>query len=165
VEENWKQVRNFPGYEVSDLGRIRSEKSGRILSLSQNQFGVAQVGMVRDGIQHHRSVPRLVALAFIPNSLEAYDTPINLDGDRMNNRVDNLIWRPRWFAVRYNQQFKIPYLHHIDRPIQDLKTGIICESSIDCAKRYGLLESDLVMAILNRTYTWPTYQLFGVVEE
>lgn len=164
LDEIWKPIRGF-NYAVSNLGRIRSEKSGRILALSQNQYGVVQVGLVRDGVQHHRSVPLLVAKAFVDNRFEAYETPINLDGDRLNNRADNLVWRPRWFAIRYNQQFRIPYLHHIDRPIQDLKTGEISDSSIECAKRYGLLESDLVMSILNRTYVWPTYQIFGVVEE
>ena len=165
MEEDWKQIRHFQGYSVSTLGRIRSDKSGRILALSQNQYGVVQVGLVRDGVQHHRSVPLLVARAFVPNKYEAYDTPINLDGNRLNNSVENLVWRPRAFAIRYNQQFKYPYLHHIWNPIQDLKTGVISENSIECAKQYGLLESDLVMSILNRTYVWPTYQIFGVVED
>jgi hypothetical protein len=46
----------------------------------------------------------------------------------------------------------------------DLKTGEISENSFDCAQRYGLLEQDLVLSILNRTYVWPTYQEFGIVE-
>lgn len=150
---------------MSDLGQIRSETSGRILALSQNQFEVVQVGLVRDRIQYHRSVPLLVAKAFVPQKFEAYETPINLDGDRWNNAATNLAWRPRWFAIRYNQQFRIPYEHHIEHAIQDLKTGEITDNSLECAKRYGLLESDLVLSILNRTYVWPTYQLFGVVED
>jgi hypothetical protein len=165
MDENWKRIRGFVRYSVSDWGRVRSEKSGRILSLNQNQYGLVYVGMVRDGIQYHRSVPLLVALAFIPNDREPFDTPINLDGDRFNNHVDNLTWRPRWFAIRYNQQFKWPCAHPIDRPIQDLKTGEVSDNSFECAIRYGLLESDLVMSIFNRTFVWPTYQQFGIVQE
>ena len=49
--------------------------------------------------------------------------------------------------------------------VEDLESGEIDESSWDCAIRYGLLEQDLVMSILNRTYVWPTYQQFGIYQE
>ena len=162
--ENWRTIENFPEYAVSDHGRVRSNKSGRILSLNDNQFGVVQVGLMRDGVQYHRSVPLLVAKAFIPIPGIPFDTPINLDGDRHNNRVENLTWRPRWFAIRYNQQFRRPYENPIDARIIDLKTQEVSENSFECACRYGLLERDLVLSILNRTYVWPTYQEFGILE-
>ena len=117
-----------------------------------------------EGIQRHRSVPLLVAKAFLPELPGPFDTPINLDGDRHNNQVDNLVWRPRWFAIKYNQQFRYPYENPIEALIMDLKTYEISENSFECAKRYGLLEKDLVVSILSRTYVWPTYQQFGIVE-
>lgn len=163
--EIWEAIEDFPGYSVSNYGRIRTDKSGRILALSETQFGLVQVGMMRDGEQKHRSVPLLVAKAFIPRPEGPFDTPINLDGDRHNNRVDNLLWRPRWFAVKYNQQFKHPIENPILDPLQDLKTGEVSANSLECAKRYGLLEQDLVFAVFNRTYVWPTYQEFGFYEE
>ena len=125
MKEQWRSIENFPGYSVSNYGQIRTDRSGRILSLNENQFGVLQVGMMRDGIQRHRSVPLLVAKAFIPQPHVPFDTPINLDGNRHNNQVDNLVWRPRWFAVLYNQQFRHPYENPINVPIEDLKTGEI----------------------------------------
>lgn len=165
MNERWKNVKSFPGYKISNFGEIRNEKSGRILLLSQNQYGVQQVGMMRDGVQYHRSVPLLVARAFIPRRFPAFDTPINLDGDRTNNEVDNLVWRPRWFATKYNQQFREPYVYRINDPIENIKTGDISENSLECAKTYGFLEEDLVLSILNRTYVWPTYQEFQIVEQ
>lgn len=165
MAENWKPIEHFPDYSVSDHGRIRTDKSGRILSLSPNQFGVVQVGMMRDGEQRHRSVPLLVAKAFIIPPAGPFDTPINLDGDRFNNHVDNLAWRPRWFAIKYNQQFKPPHDgYSIEEPIVDLKSGVVSENSFECAKQYGLLEKDLVLSVLNRTYVWPTYQEFAIFE-
>lgn len=165
MEERWRIIDHFPGYSVSDHGRIRADRSGRILVLSENQFGLLQVGLMREGIQYHRSVPLLVAKAFLPELPGPFDTPINLDGDRHNNHVDNLAWRPRWFAVKYNQQFKYPFEAPILTPVADLKTGEISENSFEAAKRYGLLEKDLVSSIWNRTYVWPTYQEFGIVED
>jgi hypothetical protein len=165
MDEQWRPVDGFPGYSVSNLGNVRNDKSGRILRLNENQFGLLQVGMMRDGTQYHRSVPLLVAKAFIPQPLGPFDTPINLDGDRHNNSVDNLAWRPRWFAIEYNQQFRWPYENPIRSPIINLKTGEIYENSLDCAIKNGLLEKDLVLSILNRTYVIPTYQEFGIFEE
>lgn len=164
MNEAWHPIDKFPEYSVSDQGRIRSEKTGRILSLNENQYGVVQVGLMRDGVQYHRSVPLLVAKAFLPPVHEAFDTPINLDGDRHNNRLENLLWRPRWFAIRYNQQFRRPYETPIRRRILDITTGEVSENSLECAKRYGLLEQDLVLSILNRTYVWPTYQQFQIFD-
>lgn len=162
--EHWKPIDFFPGYSVSDQGRIRTDKSDRILALSVNQFGLVQVGLMREGEQKHRSVPLLVAKAFLFVPPGPFDTPINLDGDRHNNRLENLLWRPRWFAVKYNQQFKYPADNSIMEPIVDLKTGEVSEGSLDCAKRYGLLEQDLIYSIINRSYVWPTYQEFEILE-
>ena len=163
--ERWKEIPKFPGYSVSNWGRVRSDKSGSILSLSETQYGLVQVGLMRDGVQYHRSVPLLVANAFILKPVGPFDTPINMDGDRRNNRVENLSWRPRWFAIRFNQQFRIRFENPIDKPLEDVKTGEITDNSFECAKRYGLLEADVVMSILNRTYVWPTYQQFRVIDE
>jgi NUMOD4 motif-containing protein len=161
--EQWKTISHFPDYSVSDHGNVRSDKTGRLLALNENQFGVLQVGMMRDGEQKHRSVPLLVAKAFIPQPPGPFDTPINLDGNRRNNHADNLVWRPRWFAIKYNRQFRHPYESPILYPIEDIKTGEVSENSIECAKRYGLLEEDLVQSILTRTFVWPTYQEFRVI--
>jgi len=160
----WKRINNFPDYSVSDKGDIRNDRTDRILSQSQNQSGVMHVGLMMNGIQYHRSVALLVAKAFLPNHDEPYDTPINLNGDRTDNHVDNLRWRPRWYAIKYNQQFYHPYPHHIANPVYDIKTGVVSNNSFECACQYGLLEEEVVKSILYRTYAWPTYQEFAVLE-
>lgn len=165
MPEHWRPIEDFPEYSVSNYGRIRADKSERILALNENQFGLLQVGLMRDGTQYHRSVPLLVAKAFIPQPTGPFDTPINLDGDRHNNHFANLVWRPRWFAIKYNQQFRHPYENPILAPLEDVKTHETSENSTECAKRYGLLESDLVLSVLNRTYVWPTYQEFRIVQD
>lgn len=163
--EVWKEIEDFPDYSVSSYGRVRTNRTGRILHLTENQYGLLQVGMMSYGVQCHRSVPLLVAKAFILQPPGPFDTPINLDGDRYNNNVNNLAWRPRWFAIRYNQQFRHPYLNHIRYPIVDLASNVVSRNSLECAKTYGLLEEDLVGSILAHTYVWPTYQQFAVLEE
>lgn len=163
--EVWKPIEDFPTYSVSNHGRICFMKADRILSLSTNQSGLVYVGLFRDKVQHHRSVPLLVAKAFVPPVPGPFDTPINLNGDREDNRAENLAWRPRWFAVKYFRQFRFPYPYPIDRAIVDLRSGEVIHNSFECAMRYGLLEEDLVKSIMHRTFVWPTYQTFGVVDD
>lgn len=165
MEELWSPIEDFPGYSVSNYGRVCNDKSGKILRLVDNHFGLLAVGMVRDGIQRHRSVTLLVAKAFLPQLTGPFDTPINLDGNRHNNHISNLAWRPRWFAIKYNRQFRHSYQNSIMAPLVDLKTGEVSSNSIECSKRYGLLEQDLVMSVINRTYVWPTYQEFAIFED
>lgn len=163
--ESWKTIPDFPNYAVSDQGRIMNKHTERIMALMVNQTNVVMVGLVKDLVQYKRGVARLVAEAFIVPPAHYFNTPINLNGDRFDNRVENLAWRPRWFAVLYNKQFSRPYYDPIFDPIQDIRTGEISENSFECAIRYGLLEKDVVLAIRNRTYVVPTFQEFRVIQE
>ncbi len=162
--EKWCSIFEFPNYSISTYGRVRRDTSGRILVQMENQYGVVFVGMMCGDTQRHRSVALLVATAFIPKPSEAFETPINLDGNRWNNSIDNLLWRPRWFAVQYNKQFKPEHQNPntFNVPIREIDVKEVFPNSFACAKQFGLLDKDIVMSILNRTYVWPTYQLFEV---
>lgn len=162
----WVRIPDFPGYSVSDQGQVRNDHTGRLLVLTQNQHGVCQVGMMHEGVQYKRSVARLVAEAHLePSHLEAFDTPINLDGNRMNNHIINLMWRPRWFAIKYHRQFSffVSLGPSIRERIQEIHTGIHYPDSWEAATRHGLLDKEILIATLNRTYVWPTYQEFRIV--
>jgi len=159
--ETWKVIPDFPRYSVSDQGRVRNDQTGRIMRLSMNQYDLLTVGMMYCGTQFRRSVPLLVAEAFVPGGTEEFDTPVCLDGDPWNVRANNLTWRPRWFAVRYKRQFGVDDVGVIlNRQIKNTKTGEVFADSRECAKWYGVLEWDLVQSIGYRTYVWPVYQEF-----
>jgi len=134
----------------------------RILQTKVNKEGVIFVGLMKDGTQHQRGLALLVAQEFLPRKAN-FDTPINLNGDRTDNAVENLMWRPRWHAVAYVKQFSDPFPNPITDPIRDKESRKTYAGSWDCAMANGLLEKDVVLSILNRTYSWPTYQEFEVV--
>lgn len=161
--DGWVPVEGFPGYSVNSLGQVRKDSSGRCLVTRINQYGVPYVGLMRDWRQHIRSLPRLVALAFLPAPSATFDTPINLDGDRMNCRASNLMWRPRAYAVRYARQFEERYDNPIEVPIRAVDTGEEYPDSFEAACQYGLLEREVVLSILNNTLAWPTYQRFELI--
>jgi hypothetical protein len=162
---DWEVIDAFPDYSVSSSGQIRNDETGRILVLTRNQRGIIIVGLMRNGIQHKRAVALLVANAFLPPPTPStFDTPIHLDGDLSNNNIENLMWRPRWFAIRYHKQFHTPRTGR-SNPVQETQTGQFFNDSWEAATRYGLLDKEILMAITNRTYVWPTYQLFKAVPQ
>jgi len=163
---DWRPVAGFPKYSVNALGQVRHERTQRILAPQINQFGVPYVGLMGEYIHFNRSLPLLVARAFLPPDVrEVFDTPINLDLDRLNCAVDNLMWRPRWFAIRYHHQIKEPYENPINGPVRPVDDEEVSDTSLDAGKRYGLLERDVVLSILHQTYAWPTYQVFERVAD
>jgi len=161
--ETWSQISEFPRYSVSDLGRVRNDDTGRIMKLTMNRENILSVGMMHCGTQFRRSVPLLVAQAFVPGGTEYFDTPVCLDGDPFNIRANNLTWRPRWFAVKYKQQFANGDGILIDRSIRNIQTGDVFADSFECSKWYGVLEWDLVESIQYRTFVWPVLQQFEVM--
>lgn len=154
--EEWMDIPEFPEYAVSTLGRVQRLRTGRIMKLSRNQRGVIMVGMMKDGMQHKRSVPILVANAFLDRPRqESFDSVIHLNGDRDDCSAVNLMWRPHWFVVQYHRQFFYPGLKFNCR-IYCPQTEEFFNNSLEMAVTYGLLERQIVEANVNGHMIWPT---------
>lgn len=161
--DDWQPIEGFRGYSINPLGQVVNDKTGRLIRPRYNQYGVPYVGLMREWQQCSRSLPRLVARAFLQRPSAIFDTPIQIDGDPGNCRVENLMWRPRWYAVRYKQQFEDRYDNAIDEPVRAINERERFPNSLAAGCRYGLLEREVVLSILNRTPAWPTYQYFELV--
>jgi len=100
-KEIWKPIPDFPGYEVSNLGGVRSYRMmgpvprisdtvQRVLSPhTAKKDGRQHLILYKDGEGYTRPVHRLVLEAFVgprPGELEVCHN----DGDMSNNRLDNL---------------------------------------------------------------------------
>lgn len=80
-------------YYVSDMGKIYSEVSHKILCTRLDKDGYEKVGLVsKDNKRHMYSVHRLVLENFNPvenmNNLQVN----HIDGNKQNNCLDNLEW-------------------------------------------------------------------------
>ncbi len=89
--ENWKKIKGFENYSVSDLGRVRNDKTGRIMKTPCRKNGYPRVHLYDDMKGSCKTVHRLVAETFIPNP-ENLPQVNHKDGNKMNNSVINLEW-------------------------------------------------------------------------
>lgn len=159
-EERWSETRDFPRYLVSDNGRVQNKESGHLITPTTNNKGLVMVGLMHERKQYKRSLALMVADEFVPRpQQESFDTPIHLDGDRSNNCYYNLMWRPLWFARRYMRQFTDDHRPCME-PIEDVETGEIYDNSMHACMVNGLLDVDLVIAMMTNGYSWPTGQVF-----
>lgn len=88
--EEWRDVDGFPGYQVSDLGRMRGPRKDILKPVDGGQ-GYLKVTLSRNGVHTDKRINRLVASAFLPNP-DNLPVVMHLDNDRANNHVGNLTW-------------------------------------------------------------------------
>lgn len=98
--ETWKQIPGFDGYEVSDLGNVRSvdrlvlggkwgkeQRKGKLLKQGKDSYGYLHVGLSKDKKTTTKKVHRLVLLAFVGESKLQVN---HKDSNRTNNHLSNL---------------------------------------------------------------------------
>ncbi len=89
-----KPISGWEGiYSVSRCGKIWSHRSAKWLKANQTSTGYLKVNLCKLPRRLNRKVHRLVALAFLGGGL-GRDVD-HIDGDRHNNRVENLRWATR----------------------------------------------------------------------
>ena len=97
VKELWKPLLEYKGIEISSIGRIRKAANKRRKERILTEFPKDRDGYCRcsvqkiDGTWTSQPVHRLVAKAFIPN-VENKQAVNHIDGNRQNNKVENLEW-------------------------------------------------------------------------
>lgn len=97
VKELWKPLLEYKGLEISSIGRVRKaankRRKERILTVfPKDKDGYCRCSVQKlDGTWTSQPVHRLVAKAFIPN-IENKQAVNHIDGDRQNNKVENLEW-------------------------------------------------------------------------
>ncbi len=105
MEEIWKDIKDYDGYQVSNLGKVRTHnkitftaKHGerhwkdRILKYKGKNYKTGyRVDLWKNGKAHTFLVARLVAFTFYNENINNHKLTVDhIDGNRLNNKIDNL---------------------------------------------------------------------------
>lgn len=123
--ENWRNIEDYQGYQVSDTGLVRTHDKvsytkfhGKrrwrdiILVQKTDKSGYKRVILWKDGKPKTFQVHRLVAQAFIPNDNPLNDCINHIDENPSNNNVNNLEWCDRDYNNKYKSKTNKPYSNY-----------------------------------------------------
>lgn len=174
MQEKWKNIQNYKGYQVSNLGRVRTNNKvtktvkhgirhwkNRVLKYKSNSYQTGyRVDLWKDGKPKSFLVSRLVAFTFYEKDINNHSLTVNhIDGNRFNNNIDNL----ELISLKENIQhaFRTGLQHQIKIKIEDKITGTIIypsslsEGSKIINQNIGYLSNKIRRNIYeNKKYKW-----------
>lgn len=166
IEEVWKFIPSYEGrYQVSNMGRIRSVdrvvsingKRGsyekhvqpRIIAQRKNR-GYPYVSLSKNGKIYAEKVHRCVCLAFIDNP-KGYIDVNHKNGDRSDNRVENLEWCTRQYNIWHSY-----YVTHRKpsgcKKVMCIENGIAYPSCMAAGRDLNLKSSGHIADVANGVY-------------
>ena len=146
MTEIWKTIKDYPNYQISNLGRVKSLnylRTGKekIMKPRKDIGDYLIINLCRNGKKITYKVHRLVAQTFLdnPNNLPQVNHKNEIKTD---NRVDNLEWCTAQYNINYgthNERIRKPVL-------QFSKTGEFIkkwESAIQIKNELGFDNSEI----------------------
>lgn len=149
MSEIYRVIAANPDYMVSNMGNIARADSGTTLCTKMSKAGYLEIGLRRNKRTKWHLIHRLVAEAFCEKPTEKHVEVNHKDGDKANNRAENLEW------VTHNQNLRHAYetgLREKDvsaRPViaRDMKTGMtrMFSSIYEAAKTLNMSNGNICM--------------------
>ena len=146
ANEQWRDVDGYDGmYQVSDLGRVRSRKSGewKVLMARNNGTGYLLVSLYMNGKQKQYYIHRLVAQAFIQNDDDTKNQINHINEIKSDNRLWNLEYCTAQYNMTYNnlpfrkknsKRLKIKDLYDPNLSIKQ-NLELFRAKGVECSKR------------------------------
>lgn len=152
-EEIWKQIEDFPNYEISTMGNVRNTKTGKDKKPTLGSRGYCRIMLYNNGKEKGMLVHRLVCLAFLenPDNLPQCD---HIDNDKTNNKLSNLRWISSYDnIIRQNKNINGKNIHQSGNKyyISYRVKGITYKRTTNTFE-----EAEIELALLKEQYPRPT---------
>ena len=168
-DEIWKNIIEYPNYQISSLGRVKSKERmitdnlgrtrcihSRILKQGDS-MGYAFVNLIKNGEVNSVKIHVLVAETFLGQRPDGYDV-CHKNGNKKDNNVDNLEYGTRSKnnldnyringCVTKNQKLTVDEVKEIKKQLQQ---GV---SQRKLALKYGVCKSTIAAIKSKELYGW-----------
>ena len=172
--EIWRDICGYEGlYKVSNFGRVKSLHCGRekLLKAGVSNTGYANMSLTKTKTKKNFHVHALVAGAFLPNP-EGKRELNHIDGNKTNNRVENLEWITGSENTRHaiqNGQLKIKkgsqcrFAKLTDEQVRYIRRVYIPRhhefGQLALARRFNVSSSTIYEIISGKYYATPEVEL------
>ena len=106
--EVWKQIFDYPNYEISTLGRVKSHHGGKDVIINQyiSSGGYLRFTVYKDAKHKTVKTHQIMAITFLGHERSGMNLVIDhIDGNKLNNNLDNLrLVTTRENATNYRNQ-------------------------------------------------------------
>ena len=173
--EIFKPIDLNPKYSVSNFGRVRNNKTNKILS-PRNLQGYQRVAFYVDGKPTDFRIHRLVAKAFIPNP-ENKPQVNHINGNKSDNHVNNLEWCTNGENVRHALRTglidtrnislavrgaKHPRAKLSEKQVMEIKKKLKYQTGLSLAKEYNVTPS--LISLIRNNKKWSHIQSSTTIE-
>lgn len=157
MTEFWEPVTDFPGYVISDLGKIANEKTGRILKLVDSGSHSIIVNLQSNRRSIVRQVRWLVAETFLEPPPIFDSIPQHKNRIYQDCSADNLEWMSK-SDVHWRVYQERMGLSPDTRRIRILDTNETFENIFECSKHLDGHAKQIDRSMRNSEYTYKGLQ-------
>lgn len=129
MEEVWKDIEDYPNYQVSNFGQVKNKLTCKTLRPGLGGVGYLTVSLYKNHKAITKNVHELVANAFLGKRPDGM-TINHKDGNKVNNKLSNLE------IVSYSKNLKHAYESGLNkhlRPVRIVETSEVFASIKECA--------------------------------
>ena len=135
--QEWKYVVGYESlYLVSKKGDLFSVRRNRMMKQTTNDRGYKAVSLCKNGKRKVKEVHRIVAETFIENNICGYSEVNHIDGNKLNNKTENLEWVTKGENLKH--AYRTLNRSTVGKKVMCFETKQIYASSVDAGRKTGI---------------------------
>lgn len=155
MKEEFRDIPNFEGYQVSNFGTVISfkrSKKGRLLKQQKDRYGYIYYCFGKKKMKAHR----LVMMAFCPCENMDNLQVSHLDDNKENNCLSNLCWatakeNDNWGSR--NEKISENRKNKAGKQVLCIETGVIYPTAAEASRQTGIHRDSISRASRNKQKT------------